>query len=232
MDSTLIPEPDGADSFSVVPEKPYRVQARVAWILMAVVAVIAVIPVLGFASWVIAVPMMLIVFIMTILVFSKGGVGHGLALLACQLIVMPLVVILGPIISSALGIVGTAAGVGAALEESSTPPPRESTYDPVSLPLPSAPVEAPTPQLPSELESLKMNMLGGQSRVLSWLDTGGAVETPSGFLKPGDLLDIDSRKLLQQQNLWREQAFARIAEITGTTPEEVARSYARLSSRQ
>lgn len=226
-----MPEPDGSDSFSVTPGKPYRVQARVAWILMAVVAVIALIPVLGFASWFIAGPMMLIAFIMTILVFSKGGVGHGLALLGCQLIVMPLVVILGPFISSAFGFAGTVAGVGAALDGSPSPT-RGLTYDPAPPPVPSTPVEVSPPRLPAELESLKVKMLGGQSRVLSWLSTGGAIETPSGYLKPGESLDIESRKLLQQQNLWREQTFARIAEITGSRPEQVARSYARLTSRK
>ncbi|MEO8615469.1 MAG: hypothetical protein ABI600_10030 [Luteolibacter sp.] len=231
MDPTLMPEPGDSDLnlSSMIQDKPYRVQARVAWILMAVVAVIALIPILGFASWFIVGPMMLVAFIMTVMVFSKGGVGHGLALLSCQLIVMPIVVILGPFISSALGFAGTAVGVGVALDESKRPMTGPSTL-PYPAPASSAPIESPPsiPKLPMELESLKTKMLEHQSMVLSWLNSGSATETPTGFLKPGDSLDIENRKILQQQNLWREQAFARIGEITGTTPEEVAKSYARL----
>ena len=235
MDPTLMQESGDPDLNLnlIIQDRPYRVQARVAWILMAVVAVIALIPILGFASWFIAAPMMLVSFIMTVIVFSKGGVGHGLALLGCQLVVMPLVVILGPFISSALGFAGTVAGVGAALDQSSRPILQPSN-PPVSPPVSSSPNGAPLsiPKLPIELESLKMKMLGHNSMILSWLNSGGATETPSGFLKPGDLLDMGNRKVLQQQNLWREEAFARIAQMTGTTSEEVAQSYARLAMRK
>lgn len=223
------------DSGRVAEAKPYRIHARVAWILMAIVAVIAIVPVLGFASWFIAGPMLLISFIIIVLVFVKGGVAHGLALLACQILVMPLIVIFGPFISSALGLVGTVAGVGAAFESTSistdalpagqdayvpgggeTASPNKTDYQPASL--------------PSDLQDLKVKLIEQQHSVTTWVRAGLAIETPSGFLKSGDSADVETRKSVQQQNLWRERVFARIADLTGKSPEEIAKTYARLAT--
>lgn len=225
----------------VTPTKPYRAHAKVAWILMIIVAVIALVPFLGFASWFIAGPMLLVSFIMIVLVFAKGGVAHGLALLACQILVMPLIVIFGPFISSALGLVGAAAGAGAAIESSSDAADSyPSEYEP-NIPAGDTGSRAPTIpdevgrqpfDLPDDLEALRAKILEQQHSVTEWVRSGLAVETPSGFLKSGDTADVEVRRSVQQQNLWREQAFGRIADLTGQSPEEVAQAYARMASGQ
>lgn len=241
MDDFNDPTNSMADFGSVVEVKPYRMHARVAWILMAIVAVIALVPVLGFASWLIAGPMLLISFIMIVLVFVKGGVAHGLVLLACQIFVMPLIVIFGPFMSSALGLVGTAAGMGAAVESSSsTADTIPSSYDTNSPSGGSSRDETGSPvgadrqpiTLPADLNELKARLLEQQHSVSTWVRTGLAAETSSGFLKSGDSADIETRRSVQQQNLWREQVFARIAEMTGQSSEEVAKAYTRLAAGQ
>jgi uncharacterized protein YdbL (DUF1318 family) len=232
---------DMTTSSAVVQDKPYRTHAKVAWILMTIVAVIALVPVLGFASWLIAGPMLLISFILIVLVFVKGGGAHGLALLACQIIVMPIIVIFGPMVTSALGLLGAAAGVGASLESASITtaslPSDYDTYIPPSDSVshgssePVAPFRQPV-ALPPELHELKSKLNDQQQAVSIWIRTGMASETASGFLKSGESADIETRKSVQQQNLWREQVFARIAELTGQSTDEVAKTYARLASRQ
>jgi uncharacterized protein YdbL (DUF1318 family) len=221
-----------------IPAKPYRMHARIAWILMAIVAVIALIPVLGFASWFIAGPMLLVSFVMIILVFANGGVAHGLALLACQIVVMPLIVIFGPFISSALGFAGVASSVGASGGQPASPPyvavpaPQTLPASPPSesaMPLAESPVTATT-VLPEDLRVLKSLLQDQQPAVTAWLSKGLAAETTTGYLKAGDAADVDSRRAIQQQNVWRENAFERIANLTGKSPEEVARTYARLAS--
>lgn len=224
-----------------VQDKPYRTHAKVAWILMAIVAVIALVPVLGFASWFIAGPMLLISFILIVLVFVKGGVAHGFALLACQIIVMPIIVIFGPMVTSALGLMGVAAGVGATLENPSIPTGgMPSGYDiyvsssDSGSQEASEPVESPQQPfiLPPELKDLKSKLHEQQHAVSTWVRTGIAAETSTGFLKSGDSAGIETRKLVQQQNLWREQVFYRIAALTGQSTQEVAETYARLASGQ
>ncbi len=202
---------------------------------MAVVAVTALVPILGFASWFIAGPMLLISFIMIILVFINGGVGHGLALLGCQIFIMPLIVVFGPLISSALGL----AGAAVAIESASTPGDFLPADDNDMLPdnagsgEDNATSSASQPlRLPADLESLKARILEQQPSISTWVRTGLAVETPSGFLKSGDSADLPTRRSLQQQNLWRGQVFDSIAVLTGTSREEVAKVYVRLASGQ
>ncbi len=230
----------GIDSSTILVTKPYRMHARVAWIIMAIVAVIAVIPFLGFASWLVAGPMLLVSFIMIILVFSKGGVAHGLALLACQIVVMPLIVIFGPFISSAIGLVGTVSAIEGA-GQLPVPPVRVPTYVPQASPSaitpPSEPVSPRTESpiaaslvLPESLRVLKSLLHDQQPSVTAWLSKGLALETATGYLKPGDSADIDSRRAIQQQNVWREKTFEQIATLTGKSPDEVAKTYARLAS--
>jgi len=223
-----------AGSSAIAVNKPYRMHARVAWILMAIVAALAFVPVLGFASWFVAVPMLLISFIMIILVFTKGGVAHGLALLVCQIIVMPLVLIFGPFISSALGLAGVVS-----MADSSSKPSSSSVNRPATVPQPLPPVvntpadpagQVPQgPILPDDLRELKEKLLQQQPSVTNWLSNGLAMETASGYLKTGDSADVDSRRAVQQQNVWREKVFEKIANLTGKSPEEVAQTYARLA---
>jgi hypothetical protein len=154
---------------------------------------------------------------------------------------MPLIVIFGPFISSALGLVGTAAVVGAALESTSTStdalPTGQDTYVPAGTygggetASPDKASHQPV-SLPADLQELKAKLLEQQYSVTTWVRTGLAIETPSGFLKSGDSADVETRKSVQQQNLWRERVFARIADLTGKSPDVIAQTYARLATGQ
>jgi uncharacterized protein YdbL (DUF1318 family) len=97
------------------------------------------------------------------------------------------------------------------------------------MPLAESPVTATT-VLPEDLRVLKSLLQDQQPAVTAWLSKGLAAETTTGYLKAGDAADVDSRRAIQQQNVWRENAFERIANLTGKSPEEVARTYARLAS--
>lgn len=205
-------------------DKPWRLQARVSWILMSVVGVIAILPFFGFAAWLIAGPMMLTSFIMIVMVFSKGGVRHGLALLACQLVVMPIVIIIGPVVSSLLGLTGAA---GAVVAVNSPSVPHEEAGNnakadsfPVSLPM----------QLPRELVELKDRIQTQQPLLFSLKKTGAAKEATTGYLVSDERADLASRKVVQQENVWREQVFKQIASLTNQPPEAVAAEFARLAA--
>lgn len=77
--------------------------ARAAWICLAIGLVASLIPVLG---WFVMGPMILVSLILGIVVLVKGGTGHGIAILLCALIVLPL---LGFLVGSVL-LIGTIAG--------------------------------------------------------------------------------------------------------------------------
>jgi hypothetical protein len=210
---------------SLEQSKPYRMHAQTAWILMAIVAVLSIIPFFGFAVWLIAGPILFVSFIMIVLVFAKGGTRHGLVLLACQVIVMPIFVLFGPMVSSIFGLAGGAAAV-ASTAESQTASPSSSDPAPVSAPVRQDPL--PAPGLPPELESLKEKVRAGRVETLDWLRKGYARETPIGMLAPTSVdMPLEIRKAIQQENVWRSEIFKHIAEITGSTSDEVGRSFAR-----
>jgi uncharacterized protein YdbL (DUF1318 family) len=221
------------------PDKPWRLQARVSWILMSVVGVIAILPFFGFAVWLIAGPMMLTSFIMIVMVFSKGGVRHGLALLACQLVVMPVVIIFGPVVSSLLGLTGAAGAVAAtaatvdAVSSQSLPEDDRSSSDIMPLSAPAMadmlPVSMPM-QLPAELVQLKDIIQTHQPLLFSLKKAGTAKETTNGYMVSDERADLAARKAVQQENVWREQVFKQIAALTNQPPEAVAAEFARLAA--
>src|SRR5438874_9339306 len=61
--------------------RDYIGAARAAWVLLCITCGISVIPFLGFGAWLVAVPVLLTTFILSIIVLSRGGTGQGLLLL-------------------------------------------------------------------------------------------------------------------------------------------------------
>jgi hypothetical protein len=229
------PTSDTGDStFDAPATKPYRGHAQAAWLLMSIVALLSFIPLFGFAVWLVAAPMLLVSFILIVLVFVKGGTSHGLALLACQVLVMPLLVAFGPFISSALGIASGAAALGgtaAAVASLDTP----NLTTPTSIPnksTPRTPSESKSFQLPPQLLDLKTKLTHQRPQVTRWLIGKLAEETELGYLRPvvDANLDLETRRAIQQENVWRKEAFAFISEISRKPLEEVAATYARLAT--
>jgi len=179
--------------------------------------------------------MMLVSFIMIIMVFSKGGVRPGLLLLGCQIIIMPVVIIAGPVIASALGLTGAVGAV--AVTANAAAAGSSGRNEPAAIPYatPDVPAAAPTPaagtiQLPAQLQALK-DQIQTQQVVLQKLKTAGMTrEAPSGYLVPDEKAEIAARKVVLQENLWREQAFKQIALLTQQSPEQVAAEFARLAA--
>lgn len=226
-----------ASDVNPVEPQPYAVQVRVSLILMGIVALVAVMPFFGFAAWLIAGPMMLVSFIMIILVFSKGGVKPGLLLLACQIIIMPVVIIAGPVISSALGLTGAVGAVAVAanaVSSSESEVPAALPYSAAGSPAAATSVPpvatASTIQLPAELQALKEQIQMQQVVLQKLKNTGMTRETTGGYLVPNEKAEIAARKVVLQENLWREQVFKQIATLTQQSPEQVAAEFARLAA--
>ena len=86
------------------PVKNHKVLARASWILIFLVCGVALIPFLGFASWLVAGPIFLVTFILSIMVIARGGTLAGMLLLITSIIVGPVFVTFAPFISSFLGL--------------------------------------------------------------------------------------------------------------------------------
>ena len=108
--------------------------ARAGWILLFVTCGISVVPFVGFGAWIIAVPVLLTTFILSIIVLSRGGTAQGLLLLVMTIIGAPLFISIAPLIS-------TLAGLGSASSHTypTSPTPirsSTSTQPPLATPAP------------------------------------------------------------------------------------------------
>lgn len=80
------------------------------WILLALCCLGSIIPGLGFGVWLIAIPVLLVTFILGIIAITRGGTFQGILILVATLIVVPLFVLIAPIIT-------TGAAISAAAEQ-------------------------------------------------------------------------------------------------------------------
>jgi hypothetical protein len=74
------------------------------WALIGFVCLISLVPVLGFASWLIAGPVLFISLIMGIIVLARGGTLPGLLILLASLIGAPVFVTVAPFVTTMLGL--------------------------------------------------------------------------------------------------------------------------------
>jgi len=82
-------------------KQSYRGLAWTSWVLVVAFLIFAVIPFLGFLSWFLVWPIVLIV-ILAIIILTRGGTAQGIFLILISVFVLPLWAFFAPIISSAI----------------------------------------------------------------------------------------------------------------------------------
>ena len=122
------------------PVKDHKGLAKAAWILLFLVCGVSILPFFGFASWLFAGPVFLVVFIMSIMILSRGGTLPGILLLMSSIIFGPIFVTCAPVISS---FVGLGAAAGAATQKGDRVASQGNRYE-NRTPIPPA-VRAPSP---------------------------------------------------------------------------------------
>jgi hypothetical protein len=175
---------------------------------MAIVSVASFFP-MGFSIWFIAAPMLSAAFILAVQTLARGRTAQALALMVCHVLVMPPVVAFGPS--------NEPVGPDAPGDGYSTSPAEGSQGGGAS-------------HLSPKLEELKEKLARNRAEVTRWLSENLAAERDSGYLSTNSEKDVDiqTRRAIQQENLWREEVFAEISRITGHPVVEIAATYARL----
>jgi len=82
-----------------------------AWLIIGATCLVALIPGVGFLTWVIAAPILLVTFILGFVALNKGSTTHGVIILLVSLIGAPLFLFVVPFITAALAIGGGTAAV-------------------------------------------------------------------------------------------------------------------------
>lgn len=82
------------------------------WIMIGVTCLIALIPGVGFLTWLIAFPVLLVTFILGILTLNKGRTTQGISILLVSLIAAPIFLFIAPIVTTAGAVAATESGSG------------------------------------------------------------------------------------------------------------------------
>lgn len=124
--STLVPPLAGVDVTAVTPPPPppapprrqpepaappppasgtsrsYKGLVIASWILLAGIALVSLIPLIGFATWLIAVPIFIVTLILGIITLSRGGTRDGILILVATFVGVPLFIAIAPILTTAI----------------------------------------------------------------------------------------------------------------------------------
>jgi len=89
------------------------------WLMIGVTCLVSLIPGVGFLTWIIAFPVLLITFILGILTLTKGRTLQGISILLVSLIAAPIFLVVAPILTTAGAVAATESGSGGSFSGSS-----------------------------------------------------------------------------------------------------------------
>lgn len=216
-----------SDSIAPGQDRQTRGLVITSWSLIGAVCLISMIPFFGFGSWLIAGPVLFVVLVLGIIILTRGGTLPGVCILLTSLIAAPIFVAVAPFVSSLLGV----AGAGAALSTADNKPATRYTETISDRTTPSPRANETRERVPQEpdYESLR-DQLQHQLEPIANLKAKQLVsEGDRGFLVGTDQLTLEQRRIVQQENVWREKMFELIAKRTSQPVEVVAGTFARLA---
>lgn len=125
---------------------PYKNFVLISWALIGVTALLSIIPILGCFSWVMLIPVVVTCVILGVLTIQRGGMTPGIAIIAASVVVLPLITIIAPIVTTAL--FGAVTGIGEEQKKARTSPtPAVADFSPAPTatrsPANAAPVAKP-----------------------------------------------------------------------------------------
>ena len=106
---------------SATPLPGYKNLVLISWVLIGVTALLSIIPILGCFSWVMLIPVVITCVILGVMTLQRGGTTQGVLILIASLVVLPLITIIAPIVTTAL--FGAVTGLGDENKKRSSPAP-------------------------------------------------------------------------------------------------------------
>lgn len=79
------------------------------WLMIGVTCLVSLIPGIGFLTWLIAGPILLVTFVLGVVALSKGATTQGILILLASVIGAPVFLVVAPIVTTALAVGGAAA---------------------------------------------------------------------------------------------------------------------------
>lgn len=150
-----IPSFQGGRNFQPNNQRASNSAAIASWVLLIFACIGSLVPGLGFAVWLIIVPILLITLVLGILAINRGSAFQGVIIILMSLIVVPAFVFCAPIISTVVAIGAASDEASESKDSNAVAPPADTesgAKDDVSVSVPTANtsadgvLNAPTPQ--------------------------------------------------------------------------------------
>ena len=109
-------------------QPPYNNLVLISWVLLGLTALLSIIPILGCFSWVMLIPVVIACVVMGIMTLQRGGTTQGVVILIAAVVVLPLITIIAPIVTTAL--FGAVTGLGDENKKRSSPAPAVADASP------------------------------------------------------------------------------------------------------
>jgi hypothetical protein len=90
------------------------------WLMIGVTCLVSLLPGVGFLTWIIAAPILLVTFVLGIVALNKGATTQGILILLASVIAAPVFLFVAPILTTTAAVTGAAA-TAASVAESATP---------------------------------------------------------------------------------------------------------------
>lgn len=82
--------------------KPGLLLVLVSWLFLFLLTALSSIPFLGLASWLVAIPVLLMTFVFSIIILSNGRTVNGIFLLVSTVVLVPLYIAFAPLVATAV----------------------------------------------------------------------------------------------------------------------------------
>lgn len=82
--------------------RSYTGFAVASWLLLGLTALVALVPVIGFATWLMAIIVIPLAIVFAIIILSRGGKGQGIFLIVAAVGLMPVFLLVAPVVSTLL----------------------------------------------------------------------------------------------------------------------------------
>ena len=113
--------PSYSAAVPVTPAPGYKNLVLISWALLGVTALLSIVPILGCFSWVMLIPVVITCGILGFLTIQRGGTTQGVIILIASIVVLPVITIVAPILTTAL--FGAVTGLGEENKKRSSPAP-------------------------------------------------------------------------------------------------------------
>jgi GYF domain 2 len=96
------PAQSSVDAITHPPMQSYKAIAITSWILLGFTALLSIVPVLGFAAWILAFIVIPVVFILAIVILTRGGKTQGILILIASVVVLPVFILVASVTSTVI----------------------------------------------------------------------------------------------------------------------------------